>query len=474
MTSQVKQQVRRAFAKMVMPYRFGPRGADDSHTINSAQKIYEEDYLRVIVSPPFRRMQDKAQVFPLESSDFVRTRLTHSLEVSFFGYALGCKVEELLFKKELISEEVYKSHAIPSILKVSGLIHDIGNTPFGHFGEQSFQEFYKRVSTGDVSNDMQHAFHTMSKVEKEDLLHFDGNVQGLRVVKKLASANHTLSLDLTKSVIATMIKYPYDSKTGNNNKSGNHSQEKFGFFNAEKSVYRGIVEALDLHVHQRHPLTYLLEAADDIAYSVSDIEDGFSLKTMSLDTIKDVFKEYHSTALLSSLEPYEKDRQDVYVQQLRLRVQDKMIEDCAQYYVSVFDKIVLDTYDHEPILESSLSADLRKATKKLAINNFEDKRVVKHEILGGQIITALLTMFANAIFDKELITEDNKFNTKCKSYKLYSLISSGFKNVQCRTTNDIIPVTPYGKFLLVNDFISGMTDSYALRMYKELISGDIS
>ena len=112
------------------------------------------------------------------------------------------------------------------------------------------------------------------------------------------------------------------------------------------------------------------------------------------------------------------------------------------------------------------------ATKELANNNFEDKRVIKHELLGGQIVTRLLSMFSEAIFDENLI-DNNKFNTKCKSYKLYSLISKGFKNVQCRTTNDIIPRTAYGKFLLINDFISGMTDSYALRMYKELISGDI-
>lgn len=473
MTDQEKQKVRSSFDKMVMPYRFGPRRTGRTYTLSCAQKIYEEDYLRVIVSPPFRRMQDKAQVFPLESSDFVRTRLTHSLEVSFFGYALGRKVEDALYKEELISEDVYSSHVIPSILKVSGLIHDIGNTPFGHFGEQSFQEFYKKVNNGDVNKDIQQAFQSLSEKEREDLLHFDGNVQGLRVVKKLASANHTLSLDLTKSVIATMIKYPYDSKTGNNKKTGNHCQEKFGYFDAEKSTYLGIINTLKLQDHQRHPLTYLLEAADDIAYSVSDIEDGFSLKTMSLNTIQEVFKEYRNTALLSSLESYEKDRQDVYVQQLRLRVQDKMIEDCAKYYVSVFDKIVMNTYNHEPILESSSSADLRKATKKLAINNFEDKRVIKHEILGGEIITALLTMFTKAIFDRDLIKADNTFNTKCKAYKLYSLISSGFKNVQCRTTKDIIPPTPYGKFLLVNDFISGMTDSYALRMYKELISGDI-
>ena len=222
MTEQEKQNIREAFDKMVMPYRFGPKGADITHVLSNAQKIYEEDYLRVIVSPPFRRMQDKAQVFPLESSDFIRTRLTHSLEVSHFGYAIGRIVEEQLHVRNLISEVAFKGHVISNILKVAGLIHDIGNTPFGHFGEQSFQEFYKNVQTRGEGDAVRRAFLSMTDVERLDLLHFDGNVQGLRVVKKLASANHTLSLDLTKAVIATIIKYPYDSVNGNARDSGNH------------------------------------------------------------------------------------------------------------------------------------------------------------------------------------------------------------------------------------------------------------
>ena len=212
MTEQEKQNIRDAFDKMVTPVRFGPQERNKDFSLQNAQTIYDEDYLRVIVSPAFRRLQDKAQVYPLEASDFVRTRLTHSLEVSFFGHALGMQVEKLLFNQNLISKEAYLAHAIPCILKVAGLIHDIGNTPFGHFGEQSIQAFYRDIASRPTTDDIRKVFNTLNAKEKCDLYNFDGNVQGLRVVTKLASAKHTLSLHLTKPVISTMIKYPKNSR----------------------------------------------------------------------------------------------------------------------------------------------------------------------------------------------------------------------------------------------------------------------
>lgn len=473
MTEQEKQNIRDAFDKMVTPVRFGPQERNKDFSLQNAQTIYDEDYLRVIVSPAFRRLQDKAQVYPLEASDFVRTRLTHSLEVSFFGHALGMQVEKLLFNQNLISKAAYLAHAIPCILKVVGLIHDIGNTPFGHFGEQSIQAFYREMSSRPEEDNVRKVFGTLNKKEKCDLYNFDGNVQGLRVVTKLASAKHTLSLHLSKPVISTMIKYPKDSKMGRMNQNDDLSPSKFGYFDAEKNEYKKLNDTLGLASGQRHPLTYLLEAADDIAYSVSDIEDGFNMKALTIEDIQNSFKAHQLSQMLSQFDIYRDGRQDVFVQLLRLKIQDKMVSDCANYFVEHFHEIITNNYNNEPILESSQSGVLREVTKEIAARNFNDKRVIKHEILGGNIIKDLLELFAQSICDPNLIISDTKLNTKCTAYRPYLLISNGFKYVQLGNTGKVLPKSGYGKFLLINDFISGMTDSYALRMYKELISGDI-
>ena len=473
MTEQEIKKVRDAFDVMVTPSRFGTPEYQKDYSLTNAQNIFDEDYLRVLVAPAFRRMQDKAQVFPLETSDFVRTRLTHSLEVSHFGYLLGVKVENLLFEKNLISETVYNSHAIPSILRVAGLIHDIGNTPFGHFGEQSMQTYYRALSSRSDIENVRLAFNTLTHQEQCDLFNFDGNVQGLRVVTKLASAKHTLSLHLSKPVISTMIKYPSSSLQGRKNQYDILSQSKFGYFKEEDNIYHKLNKSLGLSNRQHHPLTYLLEAADDIAYSVSDIEDGFFMKTLTIEDIMKAFKAHHLTTLLNHYNTYENGRQDVFVQILRLKIQERMVADCASFYVEHFAQMVLNKYEGGAILESSQSSELREATKDMARFNFDDKRVLKREILGGEIITDLLDLFLQAIFDPKLVDNGVKLNTKSKAYKVYSLISNSFKYVQCRTTQDVIPHTAYGKFLLVNDFISGMTDSYALHLYKELIIGDV-
>ena len=283
----------------------------------------------------------------------------------------------------------------------------------------------------------------------------------------------SLSLHLTKPVISTMIKYPKNSRQGRKNQNDDLSLSKFGYFEAEKKEYVKLNETLGLSQEQRHPLTYLLEAADDIAYSVSDIEDGFNMKALTIEDICDAFKTHQLSQMLSQFDTYKDGRQDVFVQLLRLKIQDKMVSDCATYFVDHFPDIVKNQYNNAPILESSQSGILREATKEIATRNFNDRRVIKHEILGGRIIKDLLELFAQSICDPNLIITETELNTKCKAYRPYLLISNGFKYVQLGNTGKVLPQSGYGKFLLINDFISGMTDSYALRMYKELISGDI-
>lgn len=457
------------FTQMVQPVRFGPNGKKNA-TIQNAERIYDEDYLNVIISPTFRRLQDKAQVFPLEISDFVRTRLTHSIEVSHFAYALGRQVEEVLFNRGYIDKDVYNSHSISLILRVAGLIHDIGNPPFGHFGEDSIQIFYKNIDSRSDNDNIKIAFQTLNKLEKADLLNFDGNVQGLRVVTKLALADNTLSLNLSMPIIATMIKYPFNSIEGNkkHSKDGekySHCQDKFGYFKAEKNSYNKLCTNLGLQNGQRHPLAYLLEAADDIAYSVSDIEDGHKLGIISVDCIKQLF----TNARLGKLLPKGKydGRDDEYVRKLRTSIQEKMLNDCAIYFCDHFSDMVENTYAGDPVLESSNSLKLREVCKQIADLNFKDNRVLKHELLGGEVISALLERFVSAT-----LTLHKHPELHGKEKRLYTLIARSFRRVMSPGDANKTPQKTYGCFMLVNDFISGMTDTYALNMYKDLITGD--
>ena len=245
--------------KLLQNKRF--RNTRSSIIDNDARNHFDNDYSRIILSPHFRRLQDKAQVFPYDDSDFVRTRLTHSIEVSCFARSLGLAVEKRLYELKELPEK--SLGYIPSLLSTAGLLHDIGNPPFGHFGETCIQDFFTHSEILDDLNEE----------EKNDFLKFEGNPQTLRILRKLGPAIDEYSYNLTFPTLSSIIKYPHSSISGNKQASTKSSEKKFGYFQAEKDDFQIISDSLGLG-NKRHPLVFLLEAADDIAYSVSDIEDG--------------------------------------------------------------------------------------------------------------------------------------------------------------------------------------------------------
>lgn len=213
--------------KMISPIRFR-----DSRVVkdkSDGRNPFDSDYSRIMLSSHLRRLQDKAQVFPLERSDFIRTRLTHSLEVSCFARGLGLGVEKYLLDKNIITEN--ELGYIPKILEVAGLIHDVGNPPFGHFGEEVIKSYFRQLNSPSANLNVSKAFESLSLEQKEDFLNFDGNVQGFRILRKLGLARDNDSYNLTMPVLATIIKYPYSSIDGN--KKGEniaYSQKKIWLF----------------------------------------------------------------------------------------------------------------------------------------------------------------------------------------------------------------------------------------------------
>ena len=447
---------------MISPVRFRESSVRKDPT--DGRSPFDSDYSRIVLSSHFRRLQDKAQVFPLEPSDFIRTRLTHSLEVACFARGLGLGVEKYLLKKKIITTT--EIGYIPTILEVAGLVHDIGNPPFGHFGEEIIKSYFQKIKELPKDNLIKLAFDSLTDEQQADFLNFDGNVQGFRILRKLGLAQDDFSYNLTMPILATIIKYPYSSLDGNKkiSEGGKYCQKKFGYFTSEKEDYNRIIETLGLKEKTRHPLTFLLEAADDIAYSASDIEDGQKLGIITLDSIKRAFANHDCPGELVGLRKYESNM-DLYVQSLRIKCQSKMLIKTTKEYNRRIDEIIDGEFDSE-ILKKSEACKLRAVFEDLSIYNFSNIKVLKCELLGQEVLSYLLNTFYNALFSKE-IYQNGKFNRKSKEFKIYSLISRNYIDKAC-DNGENFPSDNYKKFMLITDYISGMTDTYALNLYQEL------
>ena len=265
---------------------------------------FEKDYHRIIGSASFRRLQDKTQVFPLDKSDYVRTRLTHSLEVSSFAKSLAQNVGERIVQDNLDSEFTLKNKEdISNILQCAGLLHDIGNPPFGHFGETTIRDWFKN-NLSKLEYKGQSLDEYLEPQMIKDFYHFEGNAQALRLVTKLHFLVDEHGMNLTKALLGTMIKYPI-SCLDINKKSGNIKTKKMGYFYADKDTFKNIHDSLELKGN-RHPLTYLLEAADDIAYKTADIEDSMEKGNISyFQLVKELEERCEKSILLRN--PYLKE-----------------------------------------------------------------------------------------------------------------------------------------------------------------------
>ncbi|MFV0528562.1 MAG: dGTP triphosphohydrolase, partial [Lachnospiraceae bacterium] len=255
---------------------------------NDLRSEFEKDYHRIIGSASFRRLQDKTQVFPLDKSDFIRTRLTHSLEVSSFAKSLGQNIAQYIIQNKLDLTFTEKTKEdISSILSSAGLIHDIGNPPFGHFGESVIREWFVKnlPSLRFMETPLTKC---LNKQMLMDLVHFEGNAQVLRLVGKLHFLVNENGMNLTYGLLNTIIKYPVSSARIDVN-SGTIINKKMGYFYAEKSLFDEISQSTTTN-GCRHPLTYILEAADDIAYTTADVEDAYKKGFITYDRLLEDLK----------------------------------------------------------------------------------------------------------------------------------------------------------------------------------------
>lgn len=439
--------------QMLQPQRL-QNSSITSRPITDPRTPFESDYSRVLLSAPLRRLQDKAQVYPLADNDFVRTRLTHSIEVSRFAKDMGRGIEELLYKKGLLDDDIHQARWISSILEVVGLVHDIGNPPFGHTTEKYIQSFFKTIPNADIPEPIKQAYQSLTPRQRSDFEHFDGNAQGLRILLNLGVVN----FNLTMPTLSAFIKYPYDSLTGNRpkNEAENHMQEKFGYFDCNEADYQRIYQTLGLKPNQRHPLTFVLEAADDIAYLVCDIEDGAKVGAFGVEDIRQTFAKHGCLQWIEEHLPHQINDEQ-FLHQLRIKMQGQMLNACVETFVNHIEQIVNGTFMEDLIGASSMKA-YKPIFKELDIYNFISPAAVDKEEMGKQAIGLLLKHYMVKLFTDNHLSPETFMEDG---------FSENYWNKACEEGNST-PSDAYKKFMLITDYISGMTDGYTLQLARRV------
>jgi len=429
--------------KLLSTKRFGLEAYHEKRADDRSE--FQRDYDRLIFSAPFRRLQNKTQVFPLPGSVFVHNRLTHSLEVACVGRSLGVSVAHQLGKKDIIHSPFLEE--IGSIVSAACLAHDLGNPPFGHSGERAIATFFSEGNGQSLKS-------KMSDVEWKDCTCFEGNANAFRLLTHQFIGRRTGGFVLTYSTLASIVKYPYASIYSDEKK------QKFGFFESEKIDFKKIAEELGLpHLTDypnrfaRHPLVYLVEAADDICYQIMDIEDAHKLKILTPDETKSLFlaffDERRRTRILETMEIVTDVNEQIAY--LRSSVIGKLIDQCSTVFVE----------NEESILEGSFSSSLIKQLPKQSAEAYQNcskmafakiyrsSEVLDVELAGYKIILTLLDNLVTAVLNPE----------KAYSQQLLMRIPQQYET-QSEST--------YGKIQAVLDYISGMTDIYALDLYRKI------
>ena len=423
-------------------------GLEEIHAMRKDDRSeFQRDFDRLIFSAPFRRLQNKTQVFPLPGSIFVHNRLTHSLEVSCVGRSLGDSIANRLLAKHPELSDTHISE-IGAIVSAACLAHDLGNPPFGHSGEKAISTYFSE-GTGQALKPK------LAPMEWEDLTHFEGNANAFRLLTHQFLGRRKGGFVMTYSTLASIVKYPYPSILAG-------KKSKFGFFTSETDDYLKIVEELGIKRlsaegetprYARHPLVFLVEAADDICYQMMDIEDAYKLKLLTPRETKELYMLFMNDKQKARVDDVCRLVADVNEQiaYLRATIIGILIRECTRVFVENEEAILDGTF--EGALISHIDAPLSDAYKqcsKVAIEKIYCSRdVLDIELAGFHVITTLLELMIDAVQSPD----------KAYSQLLINRVSNQY---------DINSPTLYGKIQAVLDYISGMTDVYALDLYRKI------
>ena len=395
---------------------------------------FQRDYDRLIFSAPFRRLQNKTQVFPLPGSIFVHNRLTHSLEVSCVGRSLGNDVAKAILARRPELQDSYLPE-IGSIVSAACLAHDLGNPPFGHSGERAISTFFSE-GKGLALKEKQPDGEQLTPAQWEDLTHFEGNANAFRLLTHQFEGRRKGGFVLTYSTLASIVKYPFSSSLAG-------QKSKFGFFTTEEESFRRIAEELGMKQlngsplkYARHPLVYLVEAADDICYQMMDIEDAHKLKILTTQETQDLllayFPDERKAHILDTLKIVSDTNEQIAY--LRSSVIGLLIGECTRAFLDITERPAA-AYQH--CAEVSF--------KKI----YRSRDVLDIELAGFRIISTLLELMIDAVRSPE----------KAYSQLLINRVSGQY-NMKATAL--------YERIQAVLDYISGMTDVFALDLYRKI------
>lgn len=445
---------------------------------------FEKDYNRIVSSAVFRRLQDKTQVFPLDKSDFIRTRLTHSIEVSTIARQLGIMISKNTTKYRPKDIDDQAAEGIPSVLLCAGLLHDLGNPPFGHFGETVIGDWFKE-NLSSIQYKGKSLREWLSDQMVADLENFEGNAQALRILLK---AKHNSEINISEAIISTLVKYP--TKSGDFDKDDpDIKKHKLGYYLSEEQEFLSIsndVGTRDANGNiSRHPLAFLLEAADDIAYATADLEDAFKKRLFTLDSFISFFVEsiegqkpfsgpaYYSNLLINNLKKLRGSKpsaeNDTRAFNSWLNYTRRWLMYAAVYRFSrKYKDIMKGTYNSDLFVETNHEQTikiLKDAMKKYA---FDTPGILKLELSAQTILSFLLDKFVNAVLYYDYQEETRGYVPTKADKKYLSIFSENYKQDYQNTRTGNEEYDLYLRLLMVTDYISGMTDTYARTLYREL------
>ena len=410
---------------------------------------FKRDYDRLIFSSAFRRLQNKTQVFPLPGSIFVHNRLTHSLEVASVGMSIGNDISRRVIQKRPELKETLVEE-IGTIVSAACLAHDLGNPPFGHSGEKAIQTFFSEGPGQKIKSMVSSEFW-------DDITHFEGNANAFRILTHRFKGRRQGGFVMTYSMLASIVKYPFASSL-----AGNHG--KFGFFASEADSYRKIADELGIFCksapgeplkYARHPLVYMVEAADDICYEIMDIEDSHKLKILSFAETEHLLLSFFDEEIQQKIrqriideELTDENEKVVY---MRASVIGKLENECVAAFLAHEEEILAGTF--EGSLIDHISERQKKAYKeceKISYSKiYQSKPVLDIELSGYQIMATLMKVFVEAAVNP------SRFYSK----QLLRRVSSQY---------DIENENLEERIMAVLDYISGMTDIYALDIYQKI------
>ncbi|TIU89990.1 MAG: dNTP triphosphohydrolase [Mesorhizobium sp.] len=457
--------------------RWGRASSSDSDP-RGWRSFFQQDYDRLLFSTPVRRLADKTQVWPMEENDGVRTRLTHSHEVANLARSIGSRITadrgSSFFGADL------HTHVQPVLLAI-GLAHDLGNPPFGHQGEAAIGKWFSQRSDWIFTHKMEgHEAQLQKPVPPHlhrEFLKFDGNPQGFRLVTRLQTNVDHAGLHLTAGTLAALLKYPVSAS----NVDPDHLvNKKFGYFESEREIVDWVRAETGMAEGERHPLTWIMEACDDIAYSILDVDDVMKKKIISPDDVLAILlhdpRSSSSGAVMKTRDRFAKVQasgrdadvaRDIKIGYLRAYLIEELIQEASKSFVASSDAILAKTHNTPLMEDVALCSALKDVAKKHA---FANPSVLKMEAIGAAALDGLMTFFWRSISDRKDFDDIGSRRNGALAKYGWSIVSSNYIEEAGRSglgSGDASAMR-YRELRLLTDMVSGMTDSFALKLWKQI------